>query len=468
MGKKKKELMEEFRQKFLDGATANKIDTKNSSHIFDLIEFFAGYGFNKSHSTAYALITYQTAYLKSNYPTEFMAAVMTCEMSNTDKIVEYLEEARKMEITINPPNLCKSERGFTVVEGEIWYGLEAIKGVGGKVVDSMVATRDELDAEGEKQSFGSIYELCERLEGNLVNKTLLESLISSGALDGFGQSRSVLHSVMETALSRGAQARKDRKAGQTSFFDLFGASGDGAADGEPAAVEESYPELPEWSEAERLSREKKTLGFYLSGHPLLRWESLMKQYAKHTLRDVSELPDGTPVRVGVQIAKLTKKVSKRTGQPFWIALVEDIRGTLELFINQDLYEKAQDVYQVDNLVFISGKVKYRDTTPSLRLEDAILMSEAPSRLTRDLSVVIPITQGSEAEDIVFRLKDLLRQHRGSCPVFLVFKNGTGERAILRVGEENFVSPDVGLLEGIEELCGRNRVYVNRMRNAASV
>jgi DNA polymerase-3 subunit alpha len=477
MGKKKKELMEEFRGQFIDGAKANGIESKQSSHIFDLIEFFAGYGFNKSHSTAYALITYQTAYLKANFPTEFMAAVMTCEMSNTDKIVEYLEEVRHLDIEVGSPDIQRSETGFTVEGRKIWYGLGAVKGIGSKAVDAMVAGRQRSGPGNDQESSGngqesseepyrSIFDLCERVDSQLLNKTVLESLISCGALDVFEQPRSRLHAVLESAISRGNEARKDRLAGQTSFFDLFDA--DATPNGDPSAepsTVEAYPELPEWSDSERLSREKKTLGFYLSGHPLLNWKTILEQYATHTLSDIGELPDGTDVIIGTQIVKLTKKVSKRTNKPFWIALVEDLKGTLEIFVNQDKYEAAKDVFQVENLVFLTGKVRYRDTTPSLRLESALGLTDALSRLTRDLSVLIPLSDALRAEDEVFRVKDLLQQHRGSCPFYLVFRDPNGSRAILQVGDEHGVAPDADFFAGIEKICGQNRLFVNRMSHS---
>ena len=468
MGKKKKELMEEFRGKFIDGSKHNGIESKQASHIFDLIEFFAGYGFNKSHSAAYGLVTYQTAYLKANYPTEFMAAVMTCEMSNTDKIVEYLEEVRRLDIEVGQPHIHRSETGFTVEGRKIWYGLGAVKGIGTKAVEAIVAERSGVD--GETSEFRSIYDLCEQVDSQLLNKTVLESLISCGALDSFGQPRSRLHAVIESAISRGNEARKDRRAGQTSFFDLFeadtAANTDIEENGETKASD-TYPDLPEWSESERLSREKKTLGFYLSGHPLLNWKMILEQYATHTLSDIDELPDGSEVIVGTQIVKLTKKVSKRTNAPFWIALVEDLKGTLEIFINQEKYEAAKDAFQVENLVLLTGKVRYRDTTPSLRLERAIPFVDAPARFTRDLSLLIPLSDASRAEDEVFRVKDLLGQHRGSCPVYLVFKDPDGGRAILQVGEEHSVAPDPDLFAGIETICGKNRLFVNRMSHSRS-
>ncbi len=477
MGKKKKEIMEKFKEKFVSGAGGKGIDRALATRIFDLIEFFAGYGFNKSHSTAYALVSYQTAYLKANYPTELMAAVMTCEMSNTDAIVEYLEESRKMGIEILPPDINRSERGFSVPAApdrgdskKIWYGLEAVKGLGGKVVDAIIACRQ---VHGE---FRSIFELCERVAEHAVNKSVLEHLISCGALDVFAKRRSQLQAVIESALQRGTEARKDRRSGQTTLFDLFGdpgaAAGNGsgapaevngpARNGKKAGDEALYPTIDEWTDSERLSREKKSLGFYLTGHPLLRWAGIVRKFATHTLSDVSALPDGTSVLAGVQVSKLTKKVSKKTGDPFWIAAVEDLKGSLEFFVTRELYESSKDALQEESLVFLKGSVRYRDTTASLRVDSVIPFAEAPAKLTEDLSVVVPADNGPAAEDLLFRLKSLLQNHHGKCPVYLVFKNSAGERAVLLVGDENYVTPDTDFLDAADSLCGRERVFVNKM------
>jgi DNA polymerase-3 subunit alpha len=455
MGKKKKEIMEKFKEKFVSGAAAKGIDRKLATHTFDLIEFFAGYGFNKSHSTAYALVSYQTAYLKANYPTEFMAAVMTCEMSNTDAIMEYLEESRRMGIEVLPPDINRSERGFTVEGQRIWYGLEAVKGMGSKVADAIIAERE---AHGP---FRSIFELAERVDGQAVNKTALETLIACGAFDPFGVRRSQLAEAVEGAIQRGSEARKDRRLGQATLFSLFGENGGGNGGG-PGPFEERYPDIPEWSESERLSREKKSLGFYLTGHPLLRWQGLVRKYATHSLADLSKLSDGTSVVIGAQIAKLTKKVSKRTGDPFWIALVEDLKSSLEVFVTQEQNEAAKDFLKEESLVFLKGTVRYRDTTASLRLDAILPLAEGPRQLTEDLSFVVPVDEGPAAEDLVFRLKDLFQRHRGATPVYLVFKNGAGERAVLQVGNDSFVAPDLDFLESADRICGLERVLVNRM------
>jgi DNA polymerase-3 subunit alpha len=463
MGKKKPEIMAKFQTKFLDGAASRGVDRKVAERIWDLMVYFAGYGFNKSHSTAYAVVSYQTAYLKANYTTEFMAALMTCEMSNTDKLAEYLEECRRLGIEILPPDINRSYRSFTVARdggsaGKIWYGLEAIKGLGGKAAEAIIAARERGG------HFSSIYDLCERVEAGALTKAVLDPLIASGALDGFGQKRSQLAAVAEGALQSGSQTQEDQKAGQRTLFEFFEPAGRAGAGPEPAAAGR-YPQLPEWTEAERLRKEKETLGFYLTGHPLRSWEGLVKRFATHSLGQVASLAGGTPVVIGVLIAKMTKKISKKTGDPFWIALVEDLEGSMEIFINSDLHEAAKEWLVEEQMVFLKGFVRFRDTNVSLSLEEVIPFEAAPGRLTTDLSLIIPLDDTSRAEEAIFRLKGVLSGHRGDCPVFLVLKRKGGQQAMVEVGRENYVSPDPRLLEELESICGPEGYHVNRMRGS---
>jgi len=469
MGKKKPQIMARFQAKFLEGSGANGVEQKVAQRVWDLMVYFAGYGFNKSHSTAYAVISYQTAYLKANYPPEYMASLMTCEMSNTDKLAEYLEECRRLSIEILPPDINRSLRGFSVAKSEsggdqVLYGLEAIKGMGGKAAQAITDTRKRGGP------FRSIFDLCERVEAGSLNKTVLEALISCGAGDSLGKRRSQLFTVLESALQRGVKHQEEKRAGQRTLFELFDPPADG--NGGTGGLDDTYPDLPEWPVEQRLSREKQTLGFYLSGHPLRSWQGLIEKYATHTLGQVGSLPNGTEVLIGVLIAKVTKKVSKKTGDPFWIALVEDLDGSMEIYINPDLYESAKECLQEENLVFLKSFVRFRDTTPSLNVQEILPLESAPARFTSDLSVVIPVDDdpgdpamppGPGPEDKIFRLKGILQRHRGECPVYLVLKSSDGARTVIRVDRENFIAADQEALNEVEDLFGQDGYFVNRMR-----
>ena len=453
MGKKKPEIMAKFTSQFVEGAVANGHDGREAKTLFEQIQEFAAYGFNKSHSVAYGFVSYQTAWLKANYPTEFMAAVMTCEMSNTDKIVEYLEECRNnMGIEIMPPDIQKSQKHFSVSGKQIWYGLEAIKGIGGKVVDYFIAAREK---EG---GFKSIYHLCEVVDGQGLSKSILETLTSAGAFDSFGKRRSQIAAVVEAAIQRGTEARKDRAAGQLTFFDAFEAS----ATEEDSSFDETFPDIPEWEEQELLKREKATLGFYMSGHPLDRWMPILSKFATRRITQLSESDRGSEVTLGVQISKIQKRVSKKTGSPFWIVNAEDKSGSIELFIDSKLYEQHYQMLEVDRICLVRGTVKFRETSLNFRTEKLIPVETALEAFAKNVAIEIPIRDDEDSDDLLFRLKALMIAHPGSCPVFLVFHNDRNERAIVEVDERNWVTPHLDFFSEVERLCGKNTLQVNRM------
>jgi DNA polymerase-3 subunit alpha len=452
MGKKKPEIMAKYQAKFCDGAVSRGVDRGIAQRIWDLIVYFAGYGFNKSHSTAYALVSYQTAYLKANYPTEFLAAVMTCEMSNIDTMVENLGELRRLGIPVLPPDINRSQRGFSVHQDKVVYGLEAVKGIGGKTVEAII---DERQRRGE---FRSIFEFCERVQSAALNKAALECLVSCGAFDSFGIARSRLHAVVDSALARGSAAQKDAQSGQLTLFELFDGGGASSA---AKPIEDHYPEIAEWSDIDKLNKEKETLGFYLSGHPLTRWQPLIERFATHRIAEIQSAKSGERAVVGVQIAKLTKKVSKRSGEPFWIAQVEDLSGSLEIFVGQKLYDAHGALLLPQNIVFLRGAISQRDTNFSINVNDVIPVEEGPKRLTENLSLIIDIDRAPHVEDLIFRLKSLLDGHRGSIPVYLVLSNQQGERVTIQVGRENFVTPAAPLFDAMDELLGRHALVVNR-------
>ncbi|MEC8895107.1 MAG: DNA polymerase III subunit alpha, partial [Planctomycetota bacterium] len=448
MGKKKKALMAAFTDQFVEGSVANDVPKDLAKKIFHQIEQFAGYGFNKSHSAAYAILSYQTAYLKANYPAEFMAAVMTCEMGNTDKIVENLEECRRMGIEFRAPDINTSEKGFTVVDNTIWYGLEAIKGLGAKVVDGMIAARQE-------GLFKSIFDLCERVEGNSINKSALEQLIKSGAFDCFNKKRSQLMEVVSTALKRGASARKDKEQGQLVFVFDTPAPADGAAEGESSDEPDiSYPPVEEWSESDKLSLEKESLGFYLSGHPLKKWWSVLENYTNSTVEKHLEISEGSEVCLGVLITKLDKRVARRTGKPFWIAAVEDMDNSTEFFINQKLYDQYGEFLQPDRIILAVGRIYTRATGKGFGVDRIIPVEKVPELMTRDVSIYIP-RERDDVDKLKYNLKNVLEKHNGRCPVYIVEPNGGDSTTRVEVSPSLYVTPDFKLFEEIQNIFGEN-------------
>ncbi|MDF2458910.1 MAG: dnaE, partial [Nitrospira sp.] len=286
MGKKKPEEMEKLRVKFVDGARQNKIADKKAEKLYELIQKFAGYGFNKSHAAAYAVVCYQTGYLKAHYPTEFMAALMTSDMGNQDKIMGYFSECRDLGIKVLGPDVNESQKNFAVVEGAIRFGLAAIKNVGEGAVDSVLAIR----AEGGR--FTSFFEFCRRVDLHKVNKRMLEGLIKAGAFDSFGARRAQLMAMLDQAVEDGAAVQRERDLGQTNIFgeDFHG-------DQPTAAVEPALPNLPEWDQAQRLKYERELTGFYITAHPLARYEAIIHALATATTAGMTEFSDGKEVRL---------------------------------------------------------------------------------------------------------------------------------------------------------------------------
>lgn len=337
-----------------------------------------------------------------------------------------------------------------------------MKGLGGKVVEVMVQERNRGGP------FKSIFEFCERVDAQVVTKTVLECLTCCGAFDCFGRPRSQVFAVIESALQRGSSAQEDASLGQLTIFDLLGESGGGIkGENGAAGVGDSYPDIPEWPDLERWSREKEALGFYMSGHPLSRWQALIDRFATHKVADIHRAQPGERMVLGVQFSKLTKKVSKASGKPFWIALVEDLTGYAEIFVNQDLYEAHQEVIQVQNLVFLIGSAYQRDTNISLGVQTIVPIEQGPKQLTEDLSFLIQLDDSNgrlkEIEDEIFRLKTLLDSHHGSTPVFVIIRNRKGEKVVIQVGRDSYVNPDLRFFEEGERLFGRDRFLVNHIR-----
>ncbi len=456
MGKKKPEIMVTLEKQFLEGADENGVDAKVAKSIWDNILKFAGYGFNKSHSTAYAYVTYQTAFLKANYQTEFMAGVMTCEMNNVDKIVENLEECKRLKIDVLPPDINRSLQIFSVEDGKIYYGLEAVKGLGGKFVSAAIREREE------NGPYRSIFEFCERVDLTVLNKSVLESLIHCGAFDVFGRMRSQLGAVLEIALKSGIQTQRDRAQGQADFLGQLFGEGESSEGGDLDS--HAYPDLPEWPSFDRLSREKQTLGFYLSGHPLAEWQTMLDRFSTHRIAELQGASADARAIVGVLISKLTARVSRRTGDRFYIAQVEDLTGSTEVFVNQKLYEAHAELLHENSLVFLIGSIRHRDTNVSVSVDSIARIDEGPKQLTEDFSVLLPASCGPEAEDVIFRLKTILESHRGDTPVFLVMRNERGERVVIQVGRDSYVTPELELFRKIEDLLGRDRFEVNQQRS----
>ena len=357
MGKKDAVLMAEQKQKFVEAAKGRGVPKEKAEKIADLIEQFAGYGFNKSHSAAYALVAYQTAYLKAHYPVEFMAALLTSEMADTDKIVRYIEECRQMGIEVLPPDVNDSSSSFTVVGGKVRFGLVAVKNVGEKAIQSILDTRK---AQGR---FTSLYDFCERVDLQLVNKRVLESLIKCGAFDSLGLRRAQLLAVVDKAMEAGQSAQRDRRQGQVSLLDVLGGPGGAAKAPVPAP-----PEVPEFSRADLLRAEKETLGFYITGHPLAEYGAALRRHATATTEELPNRRDKDTVTLGA-IVSAVKEISTKSGDRMAFITLEDTAGSVEAIAFPELYRQNMLHLVKDAAVLVKGQLDVGDEIVKLLLSE---------------------------------------------------------------------------------------------------
>ncbi len=420
MGKKKPELLASFRAKFVDGAKALGVDPEFAKEIFSLMEYFAGYGFNKSHSTAYALISYQTAYLRANYPVEFLAGNLCCEFENTEKLVELIDECRRLKIPILPPDVNHSDVYFTVEDGNsIRFGLGAIKNVGIRAVESIVAARRERSNEN-LGPFESLFDLCEAIDLKLNNKSVLENLVKAGAMDTLEANRALTFDQIESAISVGNEAQSDRRSGQMG---LFGAPSNDEQSSAQAVQDHREP----WPDQVVLQYEKDTLGFYLSTHPLTRHEERIRQFSRSSVAKLVELKEDAEVTIGGMLKKIRTTVTKsgrRKGSRMALGMIEDFTGSCPFVIFSEDFEKHSELIVEDSVVFVRGRVDRRRDEPSLRISDVIPIERAVSKLTRYLTVRFDPTVSSDEE--LHALRSVLKNNQGSTPVILsLTPNGAG-------------------------------------------
>ncbi len=453
MGKKKAEVMQVQRKKFMEGAVASKIPEKKAKKIFDLMEHFAGYGFNRSHSAAYALLAYQTAYLKANYAVYFMAALLTSEKTNTDKVVQYIRVCRDMGIEVHPPDINESHLDFSVVDGKIRFGLAAIKNVGESAIESILEVREK------RGRFQSLAVICDGVDLRLVNKRVLESLIKSGSLDGFGARRSQLFSAVDRALDYGQRLQRERESGQVSLF------GDSGAMPRPTDLAQ-LPDLPEWSEKDRLSFEKATLGFFLSGHPLDSYEKELSDFATCNTTTLAEKAGEKEVSVGGLIAQV-KTLRTRKGDPMAILRLEDQEGAAEVVVFPDAYKEYYGVLINDTPVLVKGKPQHGDDLGKIVASEIVPLDEVHQREAS--SLVLRIELDSFLVDTLPHLRDVLESHRGNCAVrFELYRKKEFE---LSMSPHPYlrIQPNPDLVADLEAMCGNGSVILsNAQQNGSAV
>ena len=445
MGKKKVEEMAKQRATFVKGCKEkNNIPEAKANQIFDLLEKFAGYGFNKSHAAAYAIVAYQTAYLKANYPVEFYCAMMTNDMSDTAKLSEYIAEARGVGIDVFGPDVNESSVYFAPAPGgnSIRFGLAAIKGVGEVAVESILKAR----AEGEK--FDSLAHMCERVDGRTVNRKVLEALIKSGACDCFKQTRASLFAQIDRTLARAASIISDRQRGQSSLFGTFEETA--------APKQDGMINLPEWPQNELLAHEKELLGFYVTGHPLKPFEQLLEKYSLSNTAKLAELPNRSMTRIGGMIAAVQQGISKKSGKPYAMVTLEDLEGSVQIFFMNENYDKYRELLIPNKAILVTGEVNTGDEKPKIFPQEMMLLEDAPAKFTK--LVQLRLNTAQVVPDQLNAVFNLVSAHPGKCPLLLCFMKPTGERIFVETHEKYYVTPSQDFQQAADDLLGGETYY----------
>ena len=455
MGKKKKEIMDAEKAGFVEGAQARGVDLKIADQVFELMAFFAGYGFNRSHSAAYGWVTYQTAYLKHHYPHEFMAGLMSCDSDNVDNIVKFIAEARSMGLTVERPDVNESQFDFAVATRTdgvkvIRFGLGAVKGVGSNAVDAI------LEARSADGPFTSVYELCRRVDTQKSNRRVLEQLVKSGGFDGLAQAgghhRAQLLAALDTALERGASEQRDRRSGQTSLFGLIEPP---KSDAGAPRLGETFPEVEPWSAKALLAFEKEALGFYISGHPLDRYRSELTRWANATTTDFVEGKRGVgDAAVGGVVSQYREMITKK-GDKMARFILEDATGQMEVVVFPKTFEKVRHVLVSDEPILAHGEVRNEGNGEQsdwkMMLNEAVPMAEL--RQSKTSRVDIHLNADVLTGDQVTALRTILAGAKGSCQAVVRLRIPQRSETIIPLGEHWLVAPSDDLLARLERLFG---------------
>jgi DNA polymerase III subunit alpha len=446
MGKKKPEEMAQQRERFVEGAAQRNFPPRKIEKIFDLMAQFAGYGFNKSHSAAYALLAYHTAYLKTHYPVEFMAALLTSVTGNTDDVVKYINECREMGIAVEPPDINVSDANFTPHGSAIRFGLAAVKNVGHNAIESILAGRKKLGR------YRDIFEFAENVDLRMLNKRVLESLIKSGAMDSLGR-RAQLMAVIDSAIERAQKVQRDAESGQHGLFGVF------QQDDAPA-THEQLPNVPDWDEHQRLSAEKEILGFFITGHPLEKYRDKLEGLNALGVSEISAMKastgkDETITTAGI-ISNLRVLKSKK-GDFYAQASLEDMSGSVEMIVFPEAYRRLQEKVKLEVPVLLKAGVRVEEgSNPKITAADITPLEDAKVPLPKALRIRIPVEGCSEST--VDALHSLFNERKGEARVLFDVERA-GDFMVVMEAEGYNVQPDRNFIARVEELCGRGSVRI---------
>jgi DNA polymerase-3 subunit alpha len=462
MGKKKPEEMAKQRGKFVDGcATTNKIPKAQAEKIFDNIEKFAQYGFNKSHSTAYGFISYQTAYLKAHYPSEFMAALLSSEMGNPDKLTIVLAETREMGIEVRPPSVNESIARFRPVNGNILFGMAGVKNVGAGAVEALVKERE---ASGP---FTGLIDFCSRVDSREVNRKTLESLIKCGAFDFTGIHRARLFAGIETAMARAVEAARDRASGQISMFDMMG------GENKKSDGDEELVDVEPWHDSEMLAAEKDLIGFYISGHPLAQYEWILNTFA---LQRVAALPDvmeaagsdenKAMIRIGGLVDKYRKMFTKKDDpRPYARFCLEGLESSVNAVVWPDDFPRFEALLVDGAPVMAEGKLvrDFRDEL-EIQISDLSPLPDAPLRFAS--KVGLHLAESSLTMDHIKQIQKVTARFPGPTPLVICILMDSGEKVFVKADRHNQITVTTELIQALEEIAGEGCVYIEVRPQAA--
>ena len=447
IGKKKPEEMAKMKSLFVEGcARTNQIPGKKAEEIFALIEKFAGYGFNKSHSAAYSVVAFQTAYLKAHYPEEFMSALLSSEMGNLDKIPTFIVECRAMGLEVLPPHINESEVRFSPSPGAVRYGLAGIKNVGEG------ASREIVEERKRNGPYKGLMDFCQRLQGQVINKKVMESLIRCGAFDFPDSERARMFNGVDFAFGRANTAARDKASGQASLFDLM------ASEPQVAADDKSLPPADTWSEGELLAGERELLGIYMSGHPLSQYAGLLERYQLTTVDGLKKVEPGKQTRLGGLISSLVPRMTKKK-EPMAVLRLEDLDGSVEAVVYPDAYREYKPVLAQDQAVMVCGEVRFEENEPKIIVNEVYPLKECPTLFAERLSIHLPAARINDTPELLVRIRETLSLHPGRLQVLLCLLFESGEKVFLDTDNQYKVTPDESLVKELEHILGEETVYV---------